>query len=131
VEGFNLTIPEDMPPGPLNLYIGDGADLSKLDQQLEPGMFMIYRAEQLVRALKQLRQSGTVYVKLFRKGGGVYAKGHHLPVLPASYLDIFRTNRIQGSNLPVQYIHLMEKSLGDKPFVVSGSRQFTLTVESR
>jgi len=128
-EAFSITIPEDMPPGPLDIFIGDGAELSKLDQKLEPGLFMIYNPGQLVRALKQLRQNGTIYVKMYRKGEGVYSKGSHFPALPPSYLDIFKGDRAKGTNLPIQYIHYMEKSLGDKDYVVVGSKKFQLIVE--
>ncbi|MBN2431474.1 MAG: hypothetical protein JXQ27_08355, partial [Acidobacteria bacterium] len=129
-ESFTITIPEDMPPGPLHFFIGDGVELSKLDQKLEPGLFNLFNARQLIRALKQLRQNGTIYVKLYRKGEGIYAKGNHLPALPPSVLEIFRNERNQGGSLPIQYIHLMEKSLGDRDYVVTGASEFLVLVES-
>jgi hypothetical protein len=128
-ESFTLTIPEDMSPGPLHFFIGDGVELSKLDQKLEPGLFNLFNSRQLIRALKQLRQNGTIYVKLYRKGEGIYAKGNHLPALPPSVLDIFKNDRSQGGSMPIQYIHYMEKSLGDRNYVVTGSSEFEVMVE--
>jgi len=129
-ESFTLTIPEDMPPGPLHVFIGDGVELSKLDQKLEPGLFNLFNSRQLIRALRQLRQNGTIYVKLYRKGEGIYAKGNHLPALPPSVLDIFKSDRNQGGSMPIHYIHFMEKSLGDRGYVVTGSSEFQVMVES-
>jgi hypothetical protein len=129
-ESFTITIPEDMAPGPLHFFIGDGVELSKLDQKLEPGLFNLFNSRQLIRALKQLRQNGTIYVKLYRKGEGIYAKGNHLPALPPSVLEIFKNERSQGGSMPIQYIHYMEKSLGDRNYVVTGSNEFQVMVES-
>ncbi len=128
-ESFSLTIPDDITPGPVYVYVGDGDTLSQLDQELEPGRFMIYNAAQLVRALKQLRQDGTIYVKMYRQGAGVYSMGNLMPALPPSYLNIFGGDRVKGTNLPLKYIHYMEQSLGDKDFQVQGSKSFQLTVE--
>lgn len=129
VENFPLTIPAGTAPGPIQVFIGDGATLSQLDQQLEPGLFTVYTGDQLLRALKHLRQSGTVYLKMYRKGEGVFAQGEALPALPPSYLDIFGSKRTQGAGAAIRYIHYLEESLGDKDFVVTGSRTFQLTVE--
>ena len=128
-ETFPLRIPEEIPPGPLQVFVGDGASLSQLDQQLEPGLLTVYNSEQLIRALRNLRQNGTIYVKLFRRGDGLFARGRLFPALPPSYLDIFRTSRVQDASTEIRFIHFSEDSLGDKPYVVTGAKTFELTVE--
>jgi len=130
VETFPLTIPAEVPPGPIQVFIGDGTNLSQLDQQLEPGLFMVYSTEQLLRALQHLRQNGTIYLKLYRKGEGMFSKGEAFPALPPSWLDVFGSKRAQGGSTPIRYIHYLEQNLGDKDYVVSGARTFQLTVET-
>ncbi len=128
-EDFPLRIPDEIPPGPLQVFVGDGASLSQLDQQLEPGLLTVYNSEQLVRALRNLRQSGTIYVKLFRRGEGLFARGRLFPALPPSYQDIFRTGRVQDASTEIRFIHFSEDNLGDKSYVVTGAKTFELTVE--
>ena len=111
------------------MYVGDGVGLSRLDQQLEPGLFTIYSADQLIRALNHLRQNGTIYVKLFRRGEGMVARGHYLPALPPSMLGVFGGTRAQGGALPTQFVHYLELSLGEKDYVASGTRLVTLQIE--
>lgn len=130
-EEFPLRIPETTRPGPIQVFLGDGATLAQLEQQLEPGQFMVYTPKQLVQVLKQLRQNGTIYLKLYRRGEGLYAKGKAYPDLPPSYLEIFDGARIQGSNLPFRYLHYLEQSIGNRDFAVSGAMNFQLTVEAQ
>jgi hypothetical protein len=128
-EVFPVQIPRESPPGPLQVFVGDGASLTQLDQQLEPGLLMVYNADQLIRALRNLRQSGTIYIKLYRKGDGLFTQGQIFPALPPSYLEIFRGDRVQDSGANIRFIHFSENSLGDKPYVVTGAKSFELTVE--
>jgi hypothetical protein len=128
-ENFPLRIPAGVPPGTLQVFVGDGSSLSLLDQQLEPGLQTVYNSEQLIRVLRNLRQSGTIYVKLFRRGDGLFARGRLFPALPPSYLDIFRTSRVQDASTEIRFIHFSEDSLGDKPYVVTGAKTFELIVE--
>lgn len=128
-EEIKLPVPAEMPPGPVQVFVGDGINLSLLDQQLEPALFSVYSGEQLVRALRHLRQSGTLYVKLYRKGAGIYSRGQALPELPPSLLDIFGNSRTRGGDLPVLYSHYVEQSLGEKPYVIQGSQTFQLMIE--
>jgi len=79
--------------------------------------------------LRNLRQSGTIYVKLFRRGDGLFARGRLFPALPPSYQDIFRTARVQDASTEIRFIHFSEDSLGNKPYVVTGAKTFELTVE--
>jgi len=130
-EEFPLRIPENMLPGPVQVFLGAGATLAQLEQQLEPGQFIIYTPRQLVQVLKQLRQNGTIYLKLYRKGEGLYARGKAYPDLPPSYLDIFDGHRTQGANLPFRYLHYLEQSIGNRDFTVSGAMNFQLTVEDK
>lgn len=130
-EDFPLTIPEDMTPGPVQVFLGDGSSLTQLDQQLEPGRFTAYNGPQLLRLLRGLRQDGTLYLKLYRKGEGVYARGCDMPALPPSYLDIFKGKRVQGASTPIQNVHYMEKNAGNRDYVISGSRTFQLLVEPK
>jgi hypothetical protein len=127
---FPLHLPEDFPPGPLQVFVGDGATLTQLERQLEPGLFVVSTPRQLVGALRNLRQSATVYVKLYRKGEGIFSRGHAFPALPASWLDIFTGSRTQGASLPLRYIHLLEKSLEDQNYVITGSQSFQLDVKA-
>ena len=128
-ETFPIRIPEEIPPGPLQVFVGDGNSLSQLDQQLEPGLLTVYNSEQLIRVLRNLRQSGTIYVKLFRRGDGLFARGRLFPALPPSYQDIFRTARVQDASTEIRFIHFSEDNLGNKPYVVTGAKTFELTVE--
>jgi len=128
-ETFPIRIPEEIPSGPLQVFVGDGNSLSQLDQQLEPGLLTVYNSEQLIRVLRNLRQSGTIYVKLFRRGDGLFARGRLFPALPPSYQDIFRTARVQDASTEIRFIHFSEDNLGNKPYVVTGAKTFELTVE--
>lgn len=127
---FPLHLPADLPAGPVQVFVGDGATLTQLDRQLEPGLFTVTTARQLVGALRNLRQNATVYVKLYRKGEGIFSRGHSFPALPASWLDIFSGSRTQGASVPLRYIHFLEKSLGDQNYVITGAQNFQLVVRT-
>ena len=126
--GFPLHLPADLPAGPVQVFVGDGTTLTQLDRQLEPGLFTVSTARQLVGALRNLRQNATVYVKLYRKGDGIFSRGHSFPALPASWLDIFSGSRTQGASVPLRYIHFLEKSLGDQNYVITGAQNFQLDI---
>lgn len=130
-EQFSVAIPENTPPGPIQIYVGDGTNLTQLDQQLEPGLFQVTDAAQLIRVLKQFRQDGTLYVKMFRKGEGIFTHGKDFPALPPSLMEIFRGPRQGGSPSPVKYVHFYEQNLGNKPYTVTGFKTFQVLVEPR
>ncbi|MBP7866711.1 MAG: hypothetical protein KA419_12265 [Acidobacteria bacterium] len=130
-EQFSVAIPEDTPPGPIQIYVGDGTNLTQLEQQLEPGLFLVTDAAQLIRVLKQFRQDGTLYVKMYRKGEGIFTHGKDFPALPPSMLEIFKGPRLGGAPSPVKYVHFYEQNLGNKPYAVTGFKTFQVMVEPR
>lgn len=126
-----VSIPADATPGPAFIYVGDGPGLVLLDQSLDPALSQAFDSRQLLHALNQLRQDGTVYAKVYRKGEGLFAKGRDFPALPPSATEIFSSARSQVSSTPIKFFSYFETSLGDLDFAFSGSRTFQITVEPR
>ncbi len=130
-ESFSVKIPENTPPGPLLAYIGDGTSLTQLEQQLDPAQFVITASRQLVKVLKQFRQDGTLYLRLYRKDSGFLLNGREYPSAPSSVQSIFRGSTVRGGPTPVSYAPYIERTLGDRPYPISGFRTLALWVEQQ
>jgi hypothetical protein len=90
-----IDIPEETPPGPLTLQVGNAAAINR-GEDVEGPIFP-RSLEQLVALVNRLRRSDRVYFVASRADNGVFLGGTRLPNLPPSVASILTRPRGFGN----------------------------------
>jgi hypothetical protein len=90
-----IEIPEETPPGPLSLEIGDAASMNRVDNADGPVVPRSF--DQLVALVNRLRRNDRVYILASRIDNGVFLGGARLPNLPPSVTSILTRPRSVGN----------------------------------
>ncbi len=121
-------IPPETPPGPLQLFVGDAGNLSRVEGAGEEDA-MPRDLTQLVKLINQLRRNDRVYVLGTREDSGVVVDGERLPSLPPSALSILLRPRSRGNFTIVKRRALLEQEI-PADFDVEGLARVQLEVEA-
>ena len=121
-------IPPETPPGRLQLFVGDGSNLSRAEGG--DADIMPRDLAQLVKLINQLRRNDRVYVLGIREDAGVVLGGERLPSLPPSALSILLRPKSQGNLAVVQRRALIEEEILAE-YSVEGMARVQLEVEAR
>ena len=130
VEKYPVKLPEDVGNGPLDIMVGDGLSLSKMDQELEPGEFVPQNLHQLIRAINNLKKNDRLYIRMFRDEPGAIIGGEVLPDLPPSLLSLYRSAKTSGDVKSLKKVVYAEYELPGTNFVVSGQRVVRVNVKN-
>ena len=130
VEKYPVKLPEDVGNGPLDIMVGDGLSLTKMDQELEPGEFVPHNLHQLIRAINNLKKNDRLYIRLFRDEPGAIIGGEVLPDLPPSLLSLYHSAKTSGDVKSLKKVVYAEYELPGTNFVVSGQRVIRVNVKN-
>ncbi len=125
VQRIPLEIPNDVPPGQLILFVGDGG---ALQQGLAAQTLVPKDLGQLVNAINKVKKSDRLYVKLFRPTPGAVIGTDELPNLPPSVMATLNSDRASGGYTPTQLSPLYEKELPPAEFVIAGQQLIGINV---
>jgi len=130
IEQIVLQIPENLPPGPLTVLIGDANAVSQDEASFIRGPMQPRDLSHLVRLLNNIRRSDRIYVQATREEAGALLGGEVLPMLPPSMMRILSSKQSSGGFVPLRRSVVMETA---KPvdYVVTGSHRIQLNVKSR
>ncbi|MEO6391686.1 MAG: hypothetical protein ABIP75_07525, partial [Pyrinomonadaceae bacterium] len=125
VQRIPVTIPSDIPSGPVLLFVGDGL---ALQQASAAQSFVPRELGQLIDAMNQVKKNDRLYVKLFRITPGAIIGTSEMPSLPPSMVATLNSDRSTGGITPTMLSPIMEKELPAAEFVVSGQQIIALEV---
>jgi SpoIVB peptidase S55 len=125
VQRIPVQIPQDIPPGQLLIFIGDGGAL----QEGSPAKVFVPRdLTQLVNAINKVKKSDRLYVKLFRITSGAVIGTSELPNLPPSVVATLNSDRSSGGYTPTALSPVYEMELPPAEFVISGQQLIGIDV---
>ncbi len=121
-------VPEDVPPGPLTIFVGDGSAATAYDLSLFPPD--PHSLDQVLDFLARVRPANTLNLMVYRNAPGALVKGESLAGLPPTRAALLR-ERGPGDGTPnLGYLRLQGESI-EQPVPVSGSARLTLEVQAR
>jgi hypothetical protein len=125
VQRIPVEIPNDVPPGQLVLFVGDGGTLQ---QALAAQNFVAKDLGQLVGAINKIKKNDRLYVKLFRITPGAVVGTDEMPSLPPSFVATLNSERSSGGFTPTMLSPLSEKELPAAAFVIEGQQLIGINV---
>jgi hypothetical protein len=121
-------IPDDAPPGPLTVFVGDGNAATAYDLALYPSD--PHSLDQVLDFLSRLRPANTLNLLCYRKAPGAVVNGEPLAELPPTRSVLLR-DRGPGDGTPdLGYVRLQEETIS-QPVPVTGSARLRLEVLPR
>ena len=121
-------VPEDAPPGPLTVFIGDGNAATAYDLSLYPPD--PHNLDQVLDFLSRMRPPNTLNLLAYRSAPGAVVNGEPLAALPPTRAALLR-DRGPGDGTPdLGYLRLQAESI-EQPVPVTGSARLHLEVLPR
>ncbi|MGB9177881.1 MAG: SpoIVB peptidase S55 domain-containing protein [Pyrinomonadaceae bacterium] len=125
VQRIPVQIPQDVPPGQLLVFVGDGG---ALQEGSAAKAFVPQDLSQLVGAINKMKKSDRLYVKLFRITPGAVIGTSEMPNLPPSVVATLNSDRSSGGYTPTVLSPIYEKELPPAEFVISGQQLIAIDV---
>lgn len=125
VQRIPVSIPADVPPGQLVLFVGDGGSLQQASASQS---FVPKDLGQLVGAINKIKKNDRLYVKLFRITTGAVIGTDEMPNLPPSFVATLNSDRASGGFTPTVLSPIAEKELPAAEYVVSGQQLIGISV---
>ncbi|HMQ02312.1 MAG TPA: SpoIVB peptidase S55 domain-containing protein [Pyrinomonadaceae bacterium] len=120
-----LTIPSDLPAGPLTITVGDGGAL----QSSSPVQLFVPRdLGDLVKTINRLKLADRLYVQLSRTTQGAIIGSNEMPNLPPSVLATLNNERTAGGIKPFVQTIVSETALPKSDLIVGGQQSITIEV---
>jgi len=121
-------IPDDAPPGPLTVFVGDGNAATAYDLSLYPPD--PHSLDQVLDFLARVRPPNTLNLLAYRTASGAVVNGEPLAALPPTRAALLK-DRGPGDGTPdLGYLRIQAESL-EQPVPVSGSARLNLEVLPR
>jgi hypothetical protein len=125
---LSAKVPDDAPPGPMTLFVGDGNAATAYDLSLFPPD--PHSLEQVLEFLGRVRPANTLNLIAYRAAPGALVNGEALAALPPSRAAILH-DRGPGDGTPdLAYVRLQSESV-EQPVPLTGSARLTLDVLPR
>ncbi len=126
-ERYPLKIPEEITPGPLSILVGEGASVTKLEE--DAGQEFVPRdLSLLVRAINNLKNNDRLYIRIYRDRAGAVVGGEGLPELPPSMLELYGSSRTAGDTKRIGKVIYVEHELPATSHVLSGHKTVQIQV---
>jgi hypothetical protein len=121
-------VPEDAPPGPLTVFVGDGNAATAYDLSLYPPD--PHSLDQVLDFLSRMRPPNTLNLLAYRSAPGAVVNGEPLAALPPTRAALLR-DRGPGDGTPdLGYLRLQAESI-EQPVPLTGSARLHLEVLPR
>jgi hypothetical protein len=121
-------VPEDAPPGPLTVFVGDGNSATAYDLALYPPD--PHSLDQVLDFISRMRPANTLNLLAYRAAPGAVVNGEPLAALPPTRAALLR-DRGPGDGTPdLGYLRLQAESI-EQPVPVTGSARLNLEVLPR
>jgi SpoIVB peptidase S55 len=121
-------VPEDAPPGPLTVFVGDGNAATAYDLSLYPPD--PHSLDQVLDFLSRMRPPNTLNLLAYRSAPGAVVNGEPLAALPPTRAALLR-DRGPGDGTPdLGHLRLQAESI-EQPVPLTGSARLHLEVLPR
>ncbi len=127
-ESYPVKIPEDVPPGTLQILVADGESMERFEAQETPQDFIPKNLSQVVKLINNFKKNDRLYVRLFRRETGASVGAEGLPGLPPSIYSLMQSARTKGGFDYLPMSSYMEYELPTMDYVVDGSKSFSLRI---
>ena len=125
---LDARIPDDAPPGPMTVFVGDGNAATAYDLSLFPPD--PHSLDQVLDFLGRVRPANTLNLIAYRPAPGALVNGEALAGLPPTRAAILH-DRAPGDGTPdLAYLRLQSESV-EQPVPVAGSARLSLEVLPR
>lgn len=124
---LDVRIPEDTPPGQLDLVVGDAAGFAQLEARSE--RYQPRSLAQIVSLINKLRNGSTLYVALSRPDAGIAVNGFRHNRLPPSAYQLMVGGAGAENLLPIRRVTLGEIEIPSTHQVV-GLKTVSIQVEA-
>lgn len=122
---LDLDVPEDTPPGPLTVFVGDGNSATAYDLAVYPADPQ--SLDQVLDFLGRMRPPNSLNLIAYRKAPGAVVAGEALPALPPTVAALLR-DRGPGDGTPnLSFLRIQSRSV-EQPVPITGSVQLNLEV---
>jgi len=126
---FQVPVPEDSPPGDLQVIVAGGSALDGLDRRvIERQLTQAANLGDIVRLIDRQRTAQSLVMRLARKGPAVIVRSEILPDLPLSIFSVFNNPRLNADSTLLMEAPILEMTK-DQDVVVVGGRRITLKVK--
>jgi hypothetical protein len=126
VETFDVTIPENQPPGSAYLLVGSGSLSNQVDFSLVPPDPRTL--EQVIAVLERLRPSTDLTIGLYSSAEGAVTAGVYLPNLPPTMRAVVSADSTNGAQSAVRY-HASQHLARPLGYIVDGAVKIDLDVK--
>ncbi len=124
---YPVKIPEEITPGPLQILVGEGLAVTKLEEDAGEE-FVPKNLSQLVRAINNIKKNDRLYIRIYRDRAGAVVGGEGLPGLPPSMLDLYGSKHTAGNAKPIGKVIYVEHELPGTSYVLSGHKTVQIQV---
>jgi hypothetical protein len=122
---LDLDVPEDTPPGPLTVFVGDGNSATAYDLSIYPADPQ--SLDQVLDFLGRMRPPNSLNLIAYRRAPGAVVAGEPLAALPPTVAALLR-DRGPGDGTPnLSYLRLQSRSV-EQSVPITGSVQLNLEV---
>jgi SpoIVB peptidase S55 len=122
---LDLDVPEDTPPGPLTVFVGDGNSATAYDLSIYPADPQ--SLDQVLDFLGRMRPPNSLNLIAYRRAPGAVVAGEPLAALPPTIAALLR-DRGPGDGTPnLAYLRLQSRSV-EQSVPITGSVQLNLEV---
>lgn len=128
LESANWMVPLSMAPGPVSVTFSDASSLNGIDLPL---LFDASRvsAANLVDSLNGLRQSDSLYMRIWRPKRSLRVQAHRLPSPPASLRTILDNSQgVAGGAIAEAATTIFEKTVSTYDALLQGQQTIEVTI---
>ena len=126
---FAVGVPEDTPPGDLQVIVGGGSALDGLDRRtIERQLAQAANLGDIVRLIGRQRTTQSLVLRLARKAPAAIVRSELLPDLPLSIFSVFNNPRLNADSTLLMEAPILEM-MKDQDVVVLGGRRISLKVK--
>ncbi|MDQ5856941.1 MAG: hypothetical protein M3542_01505, partial [Acidobacteriota bacterium] len=122
---LDLDVPENTPPGPLTVFVGDGNAATAYDLTLYPADPQ--SLDQVLDFLARMRPPNSLNLIAYRRASGAVVAGEALAALPPSVAALLRDRGPGDATPDLSYLRLQSRSI-EQPVPIRGSVQLNLEV---
>ena len=128
---LELPVPEEVPEGRYTLFVGGGAELSRLEALRLPGRFRPVSLDDAFARFAAIRRNDALYAVLVARAPEVTRSGRDYPELPLSALALLASGQSAGDDSRRGDRALLSEIREGVPGMLRGEVQLELAVDPR
>jgi len=129
VVSFDVTLPEDTPPGDVQIFVGGGSAMDNLDRRvIERQASQAKDLDDLLRLVGRQRKSHTLFLRVLRRAPSAIVRSDLLPELPLSVFSVFNNPRLSADSSVMMEAPILEVGR-DLDLVATGGRRISVKVK--